>query len=180
MVAKYLQVTAHWGICFKRSKPLPLTDKDYSKDGGFFCPTSYNISDDPTLKEVFDVDINTNKLIGFVDAAYANDLCKRCFTTGVVFSFIEGAVVYKSKTQSITASSSTEAEFIAAHATEKIVRYLWMLLKQLGYEQKDPIPIHIDNLSALRMINNNSSPTERTRHVDMPYPRSRILRLWLI
>ena len=42
-----------------------------------------------------------------------------------------------------------------------------MLLKQLGYEQKDPTPIHIDNLPALRMINDNSSPTERMRHIDV-------------
>ena len=62
-----------------------------------------------------------------------------------------GAIVYKSKTQSLTADSSTEAEFIAAHAAAKIARYLRMLLKQLGYEQKDPTPIHIDNLPALRM-----------------------------
>ena len=60
-----------------------------------------------------------------------------------------GDVVYKSKTQSLTASSSTEAEFIAAHAAAKIARYLQMLLKQLGYKQKDPTPIHIDNLPAL-------------------------------
>ena len=33
MIAKYLQVTAHWGICFKRSKPLSLTEKDYIKEG---------------------------------------------------------------------------------------------------------------------------------------------------
>ena len=76
------------------------------------------------------------------------------------FYFIRGAVVYKSKTQSITASSSTEAEFIATHAAAKIAWYLRMLLKKLGYEQKDPTPIHIDNLPDLRIINDNSSPIE--------------------
>ena len=60
-------------------------------------------------------------------------------------------------------------EFIAAHAAAKIACYLWMLLKQLGYEQKDLTPIHIDNLPALRMINDNSSPTKRTRHIDYWY-----------
>ena len=44
-----------------------------------------------------------------------------------------------------------------------------MLLKQLSYEQKDPTPIHIDNLPALRMINETSSPTERTRHIDAQF-----------
>ena len=68
---------------------------------------------------------------GFVDVAHANDLQKRRSTTGVVFTFMGGAVVHKSKTQSLTASSSTEAEFIAAHAAAKIARYLRMLLNNL-------------------------------------------------
>ena len=29
MVAKYLLMTAHWEIWYKRSKPLPLYEKDY-------------------------------------------------------------------------------------------------------------------------------------------------------
>ena len=60
----------------------------------------------------------------FVDAVYANDLRKSRSTTGVVFTFCGGAIVYKLKTQTITASSSTEAEFIAAHTAGKITRYL--------------------------------------------------------
>ena len=50
MVSKYLQMTAHWEIRFKQSKPLPLTDKDYKR--GFFRTTSYHIPDDPTLKKL--------------------------------------------------------------------------------------------------------------------------------
>ena len=122
MVAKYLQVTSHQGIRFKRSKPLTLSEDDYKQ--GFFPTTSYDIPNDPTLKELFNVDINTNKLVGFVNAAHANDLCKHQSTTGVGFTFLGSAVVYKSKTQSIIASSSTEAEFIAAHAAAMIARYL--------------------------------------------------------
>ena len=46
-----------------------------------------------------------------------------------------------------------------------------MVLKQLGYEQRKPTVIHIDNLSALNIINNNNntSPTECTRHLDLRY-----------
>ena len=42
-------------------------------------------------------------------------------------------------------------------------------MKQLGYEQKDPTPIHIDNMSTLQIINNNTSPTERAQHLDIRY-----------
>ena len=86
-----------------------------------------------------------------------------------MFTFIGGAIIYKSKTQSLTAGSSTEAEFIAAHSAGKVDRYLQFLLKDLGYEQSGPTPIYIDNLSALQMINDNSSPTERTHHVHIRY-----------
>ena len=73
-----------------------------------------------------------------------------------------GAIIYKSKTQSITAGSSPESEFTAARSTAKIARYLQMLLKQLGYEQNIPTPIYINNLPALQIINDNTSPTDRT------------------
>lgn len=80
-----------------------------------------------------------------------------------------GAVVYQSKTQSITAGSSTEAEFIAAHSAGKIARYLRRILSQIGFEQSGPTPIFIDNEPALKIINDNSSPTERVRHMDIRY-----------
>ena len=73
------------------------------------------------------------------------------------------------KTQTITAGSSTEAEFIAAHSAGKIVRYLRIILAQLGYEQKEPTPAYVDNESALKIINDNISPTERTRHMDLRF-----------
>ena len=81
---------------------------------------NYDIPDDASLNVVFDIDINTNKLIGFVDTAHANDLHKHYFTTGLIFTFVGGAVIYKLKTQSITTSSSNKAEFIAAHTAAKI------------------------------------------------------------
>ena len=105
----------------------------------------------------------------FLDAAHANNLQKRRSTTGLVFTFCGGPIVYKSKTQYITAGSSTEAEFIAAHTGAKIAIYLRMILKQLGFEQSGPTTIHIDNMSALQMINDNTSPTERCRHLDIRY-----------
>ena len=61
--------------------------------------------------------------------AHANESKKRRFTTGSIFIFCGGAVVYKSKTQSLKAGSSTEAEFIAAYVAAKIAKYLQMVLK---------------------------------------------------
>ena len=44
-----------------------------------------------------------------------------------------------------------------------------MVMEQLGYKQDGPTVIYIDNLSALKMINKNTAPTERCRHVDLRY-----------
>ena len=53
---------------------------------------------EPEMEELFNADITTNKLIGFCDAVHANDLRNRRSTTAVVFTFIRGAIIYKSKT----------------------------------------------------------------------------------
>ena len=82
----------------------------------------------------FPVDINNPELNCFVDAAHANDQRTRRSTTGFVFTFAGGAVLYRSRTQSIVAASSTEAEFIAAVDAAKNAKYLRQVLMQLGYD----------------------------------------------
>lgn len=76
-------------------------------------------------------------------------------------------MVYKSKTRLLTASSSTEAEFIAAHEAAKAVRCLWFVLQELGFAEGEPMKILIDDQLALKIINDNQSPTVRTRHMDI-------------
>ena len=69
----------------------------------------------------------------------------------------------------MTAGSSTEAKFIAAVTAAKLTRYLRCVLKQLGEEQTKPTDIYIDNLSALKTINDNCSPTKCTRHMALRF-----------
>ena len=118
----------------------------------------YTIPDNNGFAE--SIDINKPVLIGFVDAAHTNNLRKRRSTIGVVFTFCGGAIVWKSKTQSLTAGSSTEAEFLAAYEAGKIYRFLRMIMKQLGYKQQSATSIYINNMSALQMIKENTAPTD--------------------
>ena len=83
--------------------------------------------------------------------------------------FLFTVVVYKSKTQTLTASSSTEAKFIAAYSAAKTARYLRFVLADLGFLEDGPTTIHIDNISALKIINDNQAPTVRTRHLDIRF-----------
>jgi len=75
-----------------------------------------------------------------------------------------GCISYRCKTQSLTATSSTEAEFYAAVSAAKQARYLRAILKELGFQQQYPTPLYCDNESAIKMINARI-PTERSRHI---------------
>ena len=112
----------------------------------------------------FPVDINQPKLMAFVDTAYANSQQNWQSTTGFAFTYCGGAIVYRSKTQPLTAISSTEAEFLAAVSCAKIFLYLWLILYELGFEYKGPIPIYKDNTSTIVIVN-SSVPTERAWHI---------------
>jgi hypothetical protein len=108
------------------------------------------------------------QLVGYVDAAHANDLRNRRSTTAYTFCIANAVVAYRSKTQSITATSSTEAEFLAAVSAAKTARYLRSILQELGFEQSTPTVLYIDNDSAIKMINSRR-PTERARHIDIQW-----------
>ena len=112
--------------------------------------------------------MNRPVLIGFVDAAHANDLQKRQSTTGYVFTYMGGAIVYRSVVQTVTAHSSTEAEFIAAVAAAKAAKYLRILLEELGLPQEGPTILYEDNESTIKIIN-SKIPTNRTRHMEIRF-----------
>ena len=61
---------------------------------------------------------------GFVDADYAGDLDTRASTTGFVFKVYGGAVVWGSKKQTATATSTVESEFRAASHAVKEAQWL--------------------------------------------------------
>ena len=93
---------------------------------------------------------------------------RRRSTTGYAFTYAGGAIVYRSKAQSITAQSSTEAEFIAAVTAAKTAKYLRSVLIELGFPQNEPTPIYEDNASAIEIIN-AQKPTERSRHIEIRF-----------
>ena len=85
-ITQYLHKTKDRGIKYKQSI-----------NGNDLVPvtlTSDVISDENL--PLFPVDINQPKLMTFVDAAYANDQQNQQSTTGFVFTYCGGAIVYRS------------------------------------------------------------------------------------
>ena len=117
-----------------------------------------SLPDFPTANE------NGLQLSCFVDAAHANDLRTRQSTTGYALHLSGGCISYRCKTQSATATSSTEAEFYAAVMAAKHTKYIRAVLTDLGFEQQSATPIYCDNQSTIKMVN-SQIPTERSRHI---------------
>jgi hypothetical protein len=155
-IAKYLRRTSHWGIRYKRPHLVDHLPPDQP----------YDIPLDPTLPPFPSTALH--ELTGYVDAAHANDLRNRRSTTGYGFILSNAVIAYRSKTQSVTATSSTEAEFIAAVLAAKMARYLRSVLTELNFPPEGPTLIYEDNLSAIQIINARQ-PTDRSRHIDIQY-----------
>ena len=85
-----------------------------------------------------------------------------------MFTYCGGAIVYRSKTQSITYLSSTEAEFLAAVLCAKIALCLRSVLDELGFGCTEPTKIDEDNASTI-MIVNSQVPTECAQHIYVQY-----------
>ena len=106
------------GVCF--NQPFPL-NFDILQDSVPY-PELVNSKDE------FSADKNRPVLQVFTDAAFGNNLTQEQSTTGIVFTYYDGAIIYCSKTQILTAGSSTEAEFIAAVTAAKFTWYLRRVL----------------------------------------------------
>lgn len=74
--------------------------------------------------------------------------------------------MYKSKQQSLIASSSTEAEFIAASQAIKELSWLISLLSEL--EINTSKFLYIDNQAAIHLIK-NCEFNQRTKHIDIKF-----------
>ena len=155
-VCKYLRATKSWGIMYVR--PSPLMDLPY-------VPFEFLEPDSDLPSFPF---IERDELVGLLDAAHATDLKTRRSVTGFVILFCRAAIAWKSRLQSLVATSSTEAEFYSAVTCAKVVKYLRNVLQELDALRQGPSRMFIDNEAALAMIN-EFRPTPRARHIDIQY-----------
>lgn len=92
-------------------------------------------------------------IMGYSNAIHAN-MDEKKSTTGLAFISGRGAVLWKSKKQSLSAQFSTEAEYIALAHVGYEARWFHNLYTELRFPLSNPIPIHCDNLGAILMIAN--------------------------
>ena len=104
-----------------------------------------------------------NLFHGYADAAYANaDDLKSM--TGYVFLAGGGAIMWKSKKQTVIALSSTEAEYMALSEAGREATWLRNLYGELGYPQKEPTVIKGDNDGSV-VLTHNPQFHQRSKHI---------------
>ena len=108
---------------------------------------------------------------GYADASYKNRDDGKS-TTGYVFLAAGGAITWRSNKQTVTALSSTEAEYIALWEAGKEASWLRNLYKDLGLTQENPTTLISDSTGAIS-IARDPLFHKRTKHID---PRNHWIR----
>ena len=75
-------------------------------------------------------------------------------------------VAWKSKSMKSVVLSTTEAEYVAVSEVVKEIKFLYQMLRSMEVKDRLPIKVHVDNVGTVWLAN-NSSVSERTKHVDL-------------
>ena len=114
----------------------------------------------------------TDKLevIGYSDSDYASCIDSQKSTSGYVFMLAGAAVSWRSAKQTLTATSTMEAEFVSCF--EATSHGVWLKSFISGLRVVDsisrPLRLYCDNSAAVFMAKNNKSGS-RSKHIDIKY-----------
>ncbi|KAJ9709816.1 hypothetical protein PVL29_001334 [Vitis rotundifolia] len=110
------------------------------------------------------------EVVGYSDSDFAGCVDSRKSTSGYIFILAGGAISWRSVKQSMTATSTMEAEFISCF--EATSHGVWLKSFISGLRVMDsisrPLSIYCDNSAAVFMAKNNKSGS-RNKHIDIKY-----------
>ena len=109
-------------------------------------------------------------VIGYSDSDFAGCVDSRKSTSGYIFMMAGGAISWRSAKQTLTATSTMEAEFVSCF--EATSHGVWLKSFISGLRIMDsisrPLRIFCDNSAAIFMAKNNKSGS-RSKHIDIKY-----------
>lgn len=112
-----------------------------------------------------------NGLVCYVDADFAGDLDSRKSTTGFVFLLNGSVVSWGSRKQSSVATSTVEAEYIAAATAIKEAVWVGRMLEELGI-LVGCITMYCDNQGCISNLKNHLV-SKYTKHISVSYHYAR-------
>jgi hypothetical protein len=106
-------------------------------------------------------------LVGYCDADWANEKDTRRSTAAHVLTMAGGAVSWRCKLAGV-ATSSTEAEYVAAFEAGKDAFYLRQLLADMLHPQEEATTLYEDNKSCIA-IAYNPVITQHSKHIEVRF-----------
>jgi hypothetical protein len=110
------------------------------------------------------------QVVGYSDSDHAGCVDSKKSTSGYIFTLAGGAISWKSSKQTIVASSTMQAEFIACY--EATGQAVWLKNFIPGLKVVDsiskPLLLYCDNEPAVFYANNNKS-SDAAKHIDIKY-----------
>ena len=105
---------------------------------------------------------------GFVDASYARCPVTRKSRHGAVLLHSGGAIDWRSKMQTVVATSSMEAEYIGLCAIVKMSKWIQTCMVELHLSRQTKIIIGMDNQSAM-IFAEEQIVQDRSKHIDIKF-----------
>jgi hypothetical protein len=120
-------------------------------------------------------DSNDISLLGFTDSDWAGNLMNRKSVGGCLFSIGQAAPIHWiSKTQTVVALSTLEAEYIACSSATREAIWLRRLASDITIrtpehpKDSEPTQIGCDNQGALKVLDSGVIQA-KTKHIDVKY-----------
>ncbi|XP_051127356.1 secreted RxLR effector protein 161-like [Andrographis paniculata] len=109
------------------------------------------------------------EMIGYSDSDYVGCIDTQKSTSGYVFMLAGGAISWRSTKQSITATSTMEAEFVSCFEASSHGVWLKSFISKLRVVDfiSRPIKLYCDNSVVVFMAKNNKSGSRK--HIDIKY-----------
>ena len=109
-----------------------------------------------------------NIFTAYCDADHAGNVDNGRSTGGYALLIAGAAVSWSSRLQTITALSTTEAEYVAAVDAGKEVAWMRQLLHEFGFTLSGPSTLAMDNQSAISVAK-NPEHHGRMKHLDLRF-----------
>lgn len=126
------------------------------------------IKDTTELKLEYRKNKDADILVGYADADWAGDRNDYKSTSGYVFKLNGNTVSWTSRKQDTVSQSSTESEYIALAEAINEADWIRDLLNELNIKSENPITIHEDNQSCIKVADEPRNP-RRMKHVAVKY-----------
>ena len=112
---------------------------------------------------------STSGVVGYTYSDFAGCVDGRKSTIGYCLTFSNGAISWKSKLLECTATSTTEAEYVAASNAAKEALWLGQLAHTFRQVDSDSAPVFYSDSHGVVALSKNPVHYNASKHIDVRY-----------